>query len=117
MNRNCGTQKQDLDLLMSHYNFLQYSAIQWGAHVRRLQLRHTDEVIQLSLSLCEPRSRRCEVWSAIYYNHEQLKLDSMAQYTSLHLACLIGIHQLVRLLLLKSAEVKVSNTTSKTHCK
>jgi ankyrin repeat protein len=99
MDRNRHRKDQILDSLIFQYRFLQYSATQWGAHVRRLRLKHDDEVIQLSVSLCDSRSRRSEVWSAVYYEHEQLKFGSVTQYTSLHLACLIGIPQVVRLLL------------------
>lgn len=99
MDSNRHRKDQILDLLIFQYRFLQYSATQWGAHVRRLRLKHDDEVIQLSVSLCDSRSRRSEVWSAVYYEHEQLKFGSVTQYTSLHLACLIGIPQVVTLLL------------------
>jgi ankyrin repeat domain-containing protein 50 len=91
--------------LTARYHFLEYCATQWGAHVRRLQLRDEDEVVLLSLSLCDAQSQRCELWSTIYYGHEKLRFGSMTNYTSLHIACLIGIERVVSLLLDRATDI------------
>ena len=111
MDRYRPTRNQNLIYpLTARYHFLEYCATQWGAHVRRLQLRDEDEVVLLSLSLCDARSQRCELWSTIYNGHEKLRFDSMTNYTSLHIACLIGIDRVVSLLLDRAADIDTKSS-------
>lgn len=104
------TTREYIHALPARYHFLEYSATQWGAHVRRLQLGNEDEVVLLSLSLCDPQSQRCELWSTIYYKHENFKFGSLADYTSLHIACLVGIEQVVRLLLNRGTDTNIKSS-------
>jgi ankyrin repeat protein len=94
-----------LDVLTSRYRFLEYGATQWGAHVRRLQLSEDDEVVLLSLSLCNAQSQQCRLWSSIYGRHENLEFCPMTNHTNLHIACLIGIERVVGLLLDRGANI------------
>jgi ankyrin repeat domain-containing protein 50 len=95
-----------LDWLTSRYQFLEYCATQWGTHVRRSQLgSEDDEVVSLSLSLCDAQSRRGELWSAVYKMHEKLEFGPMTNHTSIHIACLIGIEQVVSLLLDRGTDI------------
>lgn len=102
-------QSQDqklLDWLTSRYQFLEYCATQWGAHVRRLQLRsEDDEVVSLSLSLCDTQSQRGELWSTVYKIHEKLEFGPMTNHTSIRIACLIGIERVVSLLLDRGTDI------------
>jgi ankyrin repeat protein len=107
MSRYRGSRDQKLlDCLISRYQFLEYRATQWGTHVRRSQLgSEDDELVSLSLSLCDAQSWRGELWSAVYKMHEKVEFGPMTNHTSIHIACLIGIERVVSLLLDRGTDI------------
>ncbi|ERF73160.1 hypothetical protein EPUS_03001 [Endocarpon pusillum Z07020] len=81
------------------FSFIGYAAMHWASHFRRAAAEEQDRLLESNLMLCNPESRRAQLWYSI--SCEDGKASSLHDegLTNLHLAALNGHEALAKLLL------------------
>jgi hypothetical protein len=87
----------------SEYDFMDYAAVNWASHFRKAQVDEKSSLLQSTLKICEPSSRRFQIWFSRYWKIEESYERKPEKFINFHVAALNGLEALVRLLLATGA--------------
>ncbi|KAF4628883.1 hypothetical protein G7Y89_g9267 [Cudoniella acicularis] len=89
---------EEIDQLVSRYDFLEYSAMNWTVHFRAAMILEDDSLIALGLELCNTQADRYMSWELVYWRVLR-PWTSPPRLDNLHLASHFGLQGVVAQLL------------------
>ncbi|RBR25720.1 uncharacterized protein FIESC28_01473 [Fusarium coffeatum] len=88
--------------------FLDYSAKAWATHFHKADFTDNDDIIPLTLKICDTDSQSYSVWFKIYW--KSLVVKTGKGLTDLMVASYFGHYTVVKLLLNKGAEIEAKDS-------
>lgn len=86
------------------YAFLEYAAINWGAHYRKACINPSADLLSSTLGICNLASRTWSAWFMLYWKTTRYGLKS--NITSFMVSSYVGIEAVVKALLEKGVETE-----------
>ena len=101
--------REDIDQLVSRYDFLEYSALNWAVHFRAAMIPEGHSLITLGLELCDVQIDQYMSWEPVYWLRTAHR-SPPAGLNNLHLASRLGLRRIVgQLLAAPGIEVNAAN--------
>lgn len=91
------------------HTFLDYSAENWGAHVRKADISSDAAMVSSVLRLCDPASKCYLTWFEIYWASIRMTDPEYLDFTALMVAGLFGLKAIAQLLLDKGANLEAKD--------
>ncbi|KAL5330896.1 hypothetical protein ACEPPN_000421 [Leptodophora sp. 'Broadleaf-Isolate-01'] len=90
--------REEIDQLISRYDFLEYSAMNWAVHFRAATIPEGHSLIASGLELCDVQADRYMSWELVYWQRAGYG-SPPAGLNNLHLASRLGLKRVVSQLL------------------
>jgi hypothetical protein len=106
--------KEEITQLVSRYDFLEYSAMNWAVHFQAAMVPEGHSLIALGLELCDVQADRYMSWELVYWKGAMDKRFS-GRCNNLQLASLLGLERVVgQMLAIPGINVNAANEYGQT---
>ncbi|KFY29287.1 hypothetical protein V493_02440 [Pseudogymnoascus sp. VKM F-4281 (FW-2241)] len=90
--------QEDIDQLVSKYEFLEYSAMNWAVHFRAAMVPDGDPLLDLAFNFCDVQVDR-HLTFKLMIEHDHPRYNEVYSFKSLHVASYLGLENVVGQLL------------------